>query len=149
MLTLDANILIGWLDRHDACHELAVDIIDSHEWDEFATATVTLAEVLVRPALHGGYEDHLDAITALDVSLYAIDGDMVRTGSTLAARERLRGPDAAVLAVAMRTSTAIATLDRRLAAAARRVGFEVVDEPAEDVVPESGPAWWRWLPSAG
>ena len=149
MLTLDANILIGWLDRHDASHELAVDIIESHEWDEFATATVTLAEVLVRPALDGVYDEHLDAITALDVSIFGVDGDMVRSISTLAAHERLRGPDAAVLAVAMRTSTAIATLDQRLAAAARRVGFGVVDEPAEDALPEPGPAWWERLPSVG
>ncbi|PZF66690.1 hypothetical protein DEJ33_08280 [Curtobacterium sp. MCPF17_047] len=52
-------------------------------------------------------------------------------------------------AVAMRTSTAIATLDQRLAAAARRVGFSVVDEPAEDAVPEPGPAWRDVLPAAG
>jgi predicted nucleic acid-binding protein len=146
VLTLDANVLIGWLDRQDACHQRAVDIIDSHEWDEFATATVTLAEVLVRPALNGAYDEHLDAITALDVHLFGIDGDLVRSVTDLAAHERLRGPDAAVLTVAMRTSSAIATLDRRLAAAARRIGFPVVDVPAEDAPPEPGRAWAEWLP---
>lgn len=109
---------------------------------------MTLAEVLVRPALDGLYNEHLEAITALNVIAFGVDGDLVRSISTLAARERLRGPDAAVLAVAMRTSTAIATLDRRLAAAARRVDFSVVDEPAEDAAPASGPGWWEWLPSA-
>lgn len=157
MLTIDANILIAWLSRKDASHALAVDILDSHEWDEFATSTMTLAEVLVRAARHGEYQDRLTAVTELGVHLIGVDGEAVRTMTHLTAEHGLRGPDAAVLAVAMRASSAIATLDKKLAAVARRLDFPVVDAPADDLDSEhvgSGgadtgsaadrePAWWE------
>jgi hypothetical protein len=53
-----------------------------------------------------------------------------------------------VLAVGMETSSAIVTLDARLAKVARRLGFPVIDRPDDEpTVPEhSTPAWWEDVP---
>lgn len=159
MLTVDANILIALTDPKDASHALAVEILDAYEWDELATSTVTLAEVLVRPMNQGAYEGQLDAVSALGVHLIGVDGERVRTMTELSARHRLRPPDAVVLAVAMATSSAIMTLDARLAKVARRLGFPVIDRPDDPpAVPDgvgaehapyfrdSTTAWWEEVP---
>jgi predicted nucleic acid-binding protein len=159
VLTVDANVLIALMDPKDATHVLAVEMLDSYEWDELATSTVTLAEVLVRPMQDGVYEERLDAVSALGVHLIGVDGERVRTTAQLSARHRLRPPDAVVLAVAMSTSSAIMTLDVRLAKVARRLGFPVIDRPDDDpAVPDgvdpdtaalfsgNATAWWEWIP---
>ncbi len=159
MLTVDANILIALMDPGDASYVLAVEILDAHEWDELATSTVTLAEVLVRPMNEGVYGEQLDAVSALGVHLMGVDGERVRTMTELSAHHRLRPPDAVVLAVAMATSSAIVTLDVRVAKVARRLGFPVIDRPDdESAAPEgvgaddaqyfrhSTTAWWEDVP---
>jgi predicted nucleic acid-binding protein len=45
VITLDTNVLIAWSDAGDASHQRASDLIEAHEWDEFATNAVVLSRV--------------------------------------------------------------------------------------------------------
>jgi predicted nucleic acid-binding protein len=145
VLTLDANVIIAITDETDACHDLARDVIDSYEWEGFTTTTLTLAEVLVRPVRRDRFEDRHRQIEELGVGLIGIDGAVVRQIAELCAAHRLRAPDAAVLAVAMSATDALITFDKRLARTTRRLGFPVIDAPAEDLpdllAPADRPAW--------
>ena len=45
MIALDASVLIAWSDAGDASHQRAFDLIEEHEWDEFATNAVVVSRV--------------------------------------------------------------------------------------------------------
>jgi predicted nucleic acid-binding protein len=159
VLTLDANVIIAITNADDACHDLAREVVDSYEWEEFITTTLTLAEVLVRPARVEQFDERRDVVEGLGVGLIGVDGPAVRPMAELCAEHRLSTPDAAVLAVAMSVSDALVTFDKRLARAARKLGFPVIDRPDESpAVPDgvgaehapyfwdSTTAWREWIP---
>jgi predicted nucleic acid-binding protein len=159
VLTLDANVIIAITNEDDACHLLAREVVDSYEWEEFVTTTLTLAEVLVRPVRVEQFDERRDVVEDLGVGLVGVDGPAVRPIAELCAAHRLSTPDAAVLAVAMSVSDALVTFDKRLARAARNLGFPVIDRPDdESAAPEgvgaddapsfghNAPAWREDIP---
>ncbi|WIB16655.1 PIN domain-containing protein [Curtobacterium sp. MCPF17_050] len=156
MLTLDANVIIAVTDAEDAAHARALDVVESYEWEGFATTTLTLAEVLVRPVRDDRFDVRRDQVEALGVELLGVDGAVVRRIAELCSTHRLSMPDAAVLAVAMASTDALVTFDRRLVRTTRELGFPVIDGP-DDVTanpyvccsetnPHREPAWRERFP---
>jgi predicted nucleic acid-binding protein len=142
VITLDANVLIARADESDATHERAVEVLDHHEWDEYATSAVTLAEVLVRPVRDGVLEKMQEDLRALHIIVVAVHDADAPGIAELTALHRLSSPDAAVLHTAMTTSDAIVTFDVRLARVARAIGFPVIEHAPEDL------EWWEMPPAA-
>lgn len=71
----------------------------------------------------------LDAFTALPLMLEPITADSMRTAGILAQRHDLTVYDACYLDLALARGMPLATLDRRLAAAARAEGIALVGNP--------------------
>lgn len=137
MITLDANVMIARVNHHDASHARAVDVLDHHEWEEYLTSAVTLAEALVHPV-------HLDALTkarrdleSLNIVVVPVEDEDADGIAALCARHRLTMPDAVVLHTAIMTSDALVTFDARLARAARAAGFPVIERAPDE--PDWGP----------
>ena len=140
MIALHASVLIAWSDTGDASHQRAVDLIDEHEWDEFATNAVALSELLVRPHRRGRTEGVTALLAALGVSVLPIASDDAAGVAALRAELGLRAPDATVLHTAVSSADALATFDKRLTSAAKRLDLTVItDAPAE--LPDWVPPW--------
>ncbi|MCJ1715392.1 PIN domain-containing protein [Curtobacterium sp. VKM Ac-2922] len=133
MITLDANVLIARWDQFDSTHERAVEVLDHHEWDEFITPAVTLAEVLVRPVRRAWADQYLRRIDALGVLVVPVEDDDAAGIASLCAHHRLAIPDAVALHTAMMTSDALVTFDAKLARVARAIGFPVIDRAPDDL----------------
>ncbi|OIH92822.1 PIN domain-containing protein [Curtobacterium sp. MCBA15_001] len=137
MITLDANVMIARFDHHDASHERAVDVLDHHEWEEYLTSAVTLAEALVHPARISAVTKALRDLESLNILVVPVEDDDPVGIAALCARHQLQTPDAVVLHTAITTSDALVTFDTRLARAARAAGFPVIERaPGE---PDWGP----------
>ncbi|OII35196.1 hypothetical protein BIU98_04545 [Curtobacterium sp. MMLR14_010] len=133
MIALDASVLIAWSDAEDASHQRAVDLIDEHEWDEFATNAVALSELLVRPHRRGRTEGVTALLAALGVSVLPITSDDAPGVAALRAELGLRAPDATVLHTAVSSADALATFDKRLASAAKRLDVTVITDAPDDL----------------
>ncbi|MBF4581975.1 PIN domain-containing protein [Curtobacterium sp. VKM Ac-2865] len=140
MITLDASVLIAWSDTGDASHQRAVDLIDEHEWDEFATNAVALSELLVRPHRRGRTEGVTALLAALGVRVLPITSDDAAGVAALRAELGLRAPDATVLHTAVSSADALATFDKRLASAAKRLDVTVITDAPEES-PDWSPPW--------
>jgi predicted nucleic acid-binding protein len=117
-IALDADVLIGFLNRDDAHHAAARKLIATAErgGDRLVIAASVYAEAIVGP-LRAGRADEVDEfLTALGVEVAPIDRELAREAARLRARHRtLRLPDAMALAVARRAKAELKTFDRRLA----------------------------------
>lgn len=126
---LDANVVIGFLDREDAHHGRAVELLAAHQDEPFSMHEVTLAEVLAGPAQVGkaaaarvwahilqmGVGQAEPTATPLDVAL-------------LRASTGLPIPDCLVILTAGDPSAGhrILSFDERLAARARELAYTVL-----------------------
>jgi predicted nucleic acid-binding protein len=123
-IALDADVVIGFLNRDDPHHAAARKLIAAAErdGDRLVMAVSVYAETMVGP-LRAGLGDVVDDfIAAFAVELVPVDRDLARETAILRARHRtLRLPDAMALAVARLVKAELKTFDRRLAriAAAR------------------------------
>jgi len=140
VIALDASVLIAWSGTGDASHQRAVDLIDEHEWDEFATNAVALSELLVRPHRRGRTEGVTALLAALGVSVLPITSNDAPGVAALRAELGLRAPDATVLHTAVSSADALATFDKRLASAAKRVDVSVITD-APDELPDWASPW--------
>lgn len=141
MIVLDANVLIAVLDRTDASHQKAFDLIEEHAWDEFGASVLTIAETLVRPVRDDRGTHVRHALDALGVRSLALEAEDALSLATARATHRLRLPDAVVLHTAERTGSRLATFDRALRAAASEASITLADLPDIDPEwPEAGPA---------
>ena len=126
MIVLDVSVTIAVLDRGDALHARALQLLRDQVDDEFAMHAVTRAEVLVGPVRRGRLalaEGRLDALDLLTLDLTASDAPAL---AGLRAESRLKLPDCCVLLAAERVGGAVATFDERLARAAERRGLNVL-----------------------
>lgn len=131
-VVVDASALIALLSDADAHHADATRQFRALLGDVLRLHPLTLAEVLVHPARHGGIHAALQQRRALEETgiRELEDEDLPRAEDLALARiSGLRMPDAVVLASAVRASAQIATFDSRLAAAARERGLHVVGAP--------------------
>lgn len=123
-IALDADVLIGFLNRDDPHHAAARRVIGDAERgaDRIVIAASVYAEASIGP-LRAGRHDLVDGlIAALAIEIVPIDRRLALEAARLRARHRtLRLPDALALAAARQERAELKTFDRRLAriAAAR------------------------------
>lgn len=127
MIVLDASILIAHLERGDAHHDRATAILLDNCADEFASSSVTLAEVLVGAIRTGRGDRAREALADLRVQPLGLTADAAWDLAQLRVRTGLKLPDCCVLQAARRQPPGrLATFDARLAAAAAVLGIGIV-----------------------
>jgi predicted nucleic acid-binding protein len=122
-LILDASVLIGLLDRADAHHERAVDDVAAADvvGDELLTPASAYSEALVAFARAGRVDDAREAIQGMGIVVHPVSAEIAEHAAKLRARhDRLRLPDAIVLASAHGLNARLLAYDDRLTALARR-----------------------------
>lgn len=119
LTVLDAGVLIGFLDRHDAHHEAARAALGRalDDRDRLVLPTSAYAEVLVGPKRAGDAAVAVvdDLAHRLPVELVPLDREVAAAAAGLRATHRaLRLPDALVIATALTTDAdQLITTDRR------------------------------------
>ncbi|HMJ04401.1 MAG TPA: PIN domain-containing protein [Conexibacter sp.] len=121
MIVLDASVLIGHLDRHDAHHETAKQRLLTVADRPFGASSITLAEIFVGPTRTGGLDAARAALRRLQVAELSLPPDAAERLAALHVETALKLPDCCVLLAAEATGGAVLTVDDRLAreAAAR------------------------------
>lgn len=115
-VSLDADVLIGFLRPDDAHHDRARRVLDTHRDDAKLIAASVLSEVLVKPAKAGRADEVQRFIADFGIEVVPIDRAIaVQAAELRAAHDPLALPDAMALAVARRRGVALLTFDRRLA----------------------------------
>jgi predicted nucleic acid-binding protein len=121
-VVLDASVLIGLLDRDDAHHAAAVDDVDAADLAALSVMTPASAysEALVAFARTDRLSDGRDAIANMGITVVPLTGSIAeRAAEIRAAHDRLRLPDALVLATAQQHDARLLTYDDQLARFAR------------------------------
>ena len=117
-LILDASVLIGLLDTADAHHNAAVDDVEAADLrgDELLTPASAYSEALVSFARAGRVADAREAVAAMGIVVTPLTAAIGERAAELrAAHERLRLPDAIVLATARVLGSQLLTYYDRLA----------------------------------
>ncbi len=122
-LILDASVLIGLLDTADVHHGSAVD--DVEVADQAGTSLLTSAsaysEALVSFARAGRVTDARMAIAAMGISVEPLTAAIAELAAVSRSNhERLRLPDAIVLATAQHLSAPLLTYDDQLSRIAHK-----------------------------
>jgi len=125
VIVLDASVLIAHLDAADAHHERAGALLSDVADEPFGVSPLSLAEVLVGPARSGQLDRATSALNQLEISTVSTATDAPARLAVWRAGTGLKLPDCCVLLAAEQANAAIATLDDRLAAAARERAFVV------------------------
>lgn len=125
-LILDASVLIGLLDTADTHHSVAVDAVEAA--DQQGTTLLTPAgaygEALVSFARAGRVGDAREAIAGMGIVVTPLTATIAERAAGLrAGSDRLRLPDAIVLATARELGADLLTYNDRLA----RVGDKSSD----------------------
>ncbi|WP_161968406.1 type II toxin-antitoxin system VapC family toxin [Curtobacterium oceanosedimentum] len=128
---LDANVLIALLDRQDALHVRAFDLVEDHAWEAFCASAVTFAETLVRPSRLGLAYAHEASLRSVGVRIVPVSRAIARGVADLCAHERVGVPDATAVVTTQHAEGRLATFDRRLGKLARRHGVDLA-EPYDD-----------------
>ncbi len=117
-LILDASVLIGLLDAADAHHQRAVADVElaDQAGRPLTTSASAYSEVLVAFARADRIADARNAIAGMGIVVQPLTAAMAERAAELRAKhERLRLPDAMVLACAQVTDADLLTYDQRLA----------------------------------
>jgi predicted nucleic acid-binding protein len=124
-LILDASVLIGLLDTADAHHRRALDDVEAADGagqDLLAPASA-YSEMLVAFARAGRLGDARQAVAAMGITVVVLTAAIAERAAALRARhERLRLPDAIVLATAQEHGGELLSYDRGLSRIAGRQG---------------------------
>ncbi len=112
MIVVDASVLIAYLDRADAHHAMAIDVL-SHAVTPLVAHPITLAEVLVAPTRNGTADAAWNVLSAIGVEVHAQPIDPIVLAS-VRVRTGLRMPDCCVVAAARELRCTVATFDERL-----------------------------------
>ena len=117
-LILDASVLIGLLDIADAHHEQAVEQVEAADRDGVALLAPATAysEALVAFARAARTADAREAIAAMGITVVATSQAVGERAAEIRAKhDRLRLPDAIVLATARELRARLLTYDDNLA----------------------------------
>lgn len=117
-LILDASVLVGLLDSADAHHATAVDEVELADGRgiQLLTPASAYSEALVSFARVGRVSDARDAIAAMGIGVTPLTATVAERAAELrAAHDRLRLPDAIVLATARELAGDLLTYDEALA----------------------------------
>jgi predicted nucleic acid-binding protein len=112
MIVVDASVLIAYLDRADAHHTAAIELL-ADATPPLVVHPITLAEVLVAPTRQNSSDRAWAVLQAIGVELHteAIDPFQL---ARLRVATGLRLPDCCVLVAAAHHGCAVATFDERL-----------------------------------
>lgn len=116
-LTLDASVLIALLDDADAHHARAVDAVEAADQggEGLVAPASAYSEALVAFAREGRVRDAREAIAAMGITVVPLDARTAERAAALRARhDRLRLPDAMVLAASQQLGGRLLSYDRRL-----------------------------------
>lgn len=116
-LILDASVVIGLLDVADAHHERAVDDVEAADRAQrpLLLPASAYSEALVAFARVGQVDQAREAIRAMGIAIVALTEATAELAASLRARhDKLRLPDAIVLATAQEKSGELLSYDRRL-----------------------------------
>jgi predicted nucleic acid-binding protein len=122
-LILDASVLIGLLDSTDAHHEQAVEEVDAADraGETLLLAASACSEALVAFARAGRTAEAREAIAAMGITVVAMSQSIAERAAELRAKhDRLRLPDAIVLATAREVRAYLLTYDDILAKIAKK-----------------------------
>jgi predicted nucleic acid-binding protein len=117
-LILDASVAIGLLDTADAHHARAVDDVEAADraGQRLLLPASAYGETLVAFARAGRVDEAREAIAAMGITVVALTETIAERAAALRARhEKLRLPDALVLATAQESGGALLSYDRQLA----------------------------------
>lgn len=126
-LLLDADVLIGALDRNDLHHRRAR--AEFTRWrddqDACAISVVNLTEVLIAPSADvSRLAAAREAIAALGVTVHQSSEAIGVEAARLRQRHPISLPDAYCLATAKHTSSAVSSFDQKILKAAKREGIK-------------------------
>lgn len=122
-LILDASVLIGLLDAADSHHDSAVDEVEAADQanTRLLTPASAYSEALVSFARAGRLADAREAIAAMGISVEPLTAATAELAAELrSSHERLRLPDAIVLATALYLSARLLTYDDQLSGIAAK-----------------------------
>jgi predicted nucleic acid-binding protein len=118
-LILDASVVIGLLDAADAHHARAIDDVEAADRarQPLLLPASAYSEALVAFARAGRVEQAQEAIRAMGITVVALTETTAELAAGLRARhDKLRLPDAIVLATARENAGRLLSYDRRLSA---------------------------------
>ena len=125
MIVLDASVLIGHLNVHDANRRSADALLHAYGPGRFGVSPITLAEALVKPTRDGRLKQVSADIHKLDVTEIPLGKYAPVRLAILRAETGLKMPDCCVLLAAEDgEATGILTLDEQLRTHATRLGFD-------------------------
>ncbi|MDA8357121.1 MAG: PIN domain-containing protein [Actinomycetota bacterium] len=116
-LILDASVLIGLLDDADDHHQRAVDDVEAADEasSDLVAPVSAYSEAMVAFARVGRIRDAREAIAAMGIRVSPLDARTAERAAELRARhDRLRLPDAIVLATARERGGQLLSYDERL-----------------------------------
>lgn len=124
---LDADVLIGALDGHDAHHARARQLLT--EWrqrqDAVNISVINLSEVLIAPSADPArLATAREAIAALGIEVHAPSEAIGVEAARLRHRHPVSLPDAYCLATAKHTKASLASFDHKVLKAARDEGLD-------------------------
>jgi predicted nucleic acid-binding protein len=128
-LLVDADVLIGALDRNDPHHGRARALFTRWRDDQDACAVgvVNLTEVLIAPSAEASrLAAARAAIAALGVAVHQPNEAIGVEAARLRQRHPISLPDAYCLATAKHTGSALASFDQKILRAANHEGVKVV-----------------------
>jgi predicted nucleic acid-binding protein len=112
MIVVDASVLIAYLDRADAHHAAAVELL-AEATPPLIVHPITLAEVLVAPTCQGSADKAWAVLQAIGVKLHGEAIEPLHL-ARLRVDTGLRMPDCCVVDAARHHQCAVATFDERL-----------------------------------
>jgi predicted nucleic acid-binding protein len=118
-LILDASVVIGLLDAADAHHARAIDDVEAADraQQSLLLPASAYSEALVAFARAGRIEQAREAICAMGITVVALTDTTAELAAGLRARhDKLRLPDAIVLATARENAGRLLSYDCRLSA---------------------------------
>jgi predicted nucleic acid-binding protein len=116
-LILDASVLIGLLDTADAHHGRSIDDVEAADraGRQLLLPASAYSETLVAFARAGRLRDARQAVAAMGIKILPLTETIAELAAELRTRhERLRLPDAIVLATAQEQGGELLSYDRRL-----------------------------------
>lgn len=134
-LILDASVLIALLDRADPHYARAVAEVEAadQDGDDLVAPASAYSEALVAFARESRVDDAREAIVAMGIAVAPLDAETAEQAATLRARhDRLRLPDAMVLATSQQLGGRMLSYDQRL----QRYAADETDGTDETAMPE-------------
>lgn len=127
-LVLDADVLIGALDRNDRHHRRARALFTRWRDDQhvLAISVVNLTEVLIAPSADASkLVVAREAIATLGIGVHQPNEAIGVEAARLRQRHPISLPDAYCLATTKHTASAVSSFDRKILEAAEREGVKV------------------------